>query len=205
MSKTIKYKQGLNYILIALSICLFLGFQFYSIYFRWYNHPGPLGLGDSDYYISRINYFKNFDLWNLPDFYQYLENPSVSLKKDYDKGFMTFHGLTSSWILGKLAVFFNFSAEKIFYINFYAGITMMTCLLYFIFKKIGNYPLNIITGFILLTFYHGGGGYHGFSWVVPSFYNLFLFLFLFYLLFNAGKSKIFSFQSYSYYIFFLIL
>ncbi|MDP8306119.1 MAG: hypothetical protein RAO75_06405 [Candidatus Chlorobium antarcticum] len=63
-----------------------------------------------------------------------------------------------------------------FHLNFYIGLCLMGITLTVFFKNINPSPLFISTAFALLAFYEGNGAYHGFFWVVPSFYAIMPFL-----------------------------
>jgi len=72
-----------------------------------------------------------------------------------------------------------------FHLNFYIGILLMggTLLLYV--RKTDSSITFTVTALLLLAFYEGKGSYHGFFWVVPSFYAVMLFLLAAVALFNS--------------------
>ncbi|KPA10929.1 conserved hypothetical protein, membrane [Candidatus Magnetomorum sp. HK-1] len=169
-------KQLLTKTILVIAFCIFLFTQFYSIYFRLYNHNGPIGLGDSSYYISRIAYFKEHNIFPRSDLFTL----SDSLRSDSYEcvyPYYIFYGIVSSFALGKLCTLTNVSAEQMFHFNFYIGILLIALILLLLFKKINKDSLFAAAGFIIFAFYNGSGNYHGFYWVVPSFYSL-LFLYI---------------------------
>ncbi|NQT22337.1 MAG: hypothetical protein HQ579_02745, partial [Candidatus Omnitrophica bacterium] len=174
-------------IVVVAAFCFFLFSQFYSIYFRWYNHYGPLGLGDSDGYISRIAYFKDHSLFrkaglhDITDKYRNVRlGQNGKVPDECVRDFYTFYGITSAMALGKLASLIDISAEKMFQYNFYIGIFLAGLVLFLILKNIGTYPVTVAVGFIIFAFASGTGHYHGFFWVVPSFYGVVFWLLTFY-------------------------
>jgi len=165
-------------ILVFLFFSIFIFNQFFSIYFRWYNHQGIVGLDDADYYISRIAYYKNHSLFEKSELLrhagQYLDKSEESFEDI--RWYFLFNGVLSSFVLGKLSAFLDISAEKIFFINFYIGIFLVGLILFVLLKEWGIYPLNVIVGLTFFSFYTGKGSYHGFFWIVPSFYCSMLWL-----------------------------
>ena len=189
MQKTDFFFKNKNFFsssFLFFAVFLFLYTQFFSIYFRQYNHDGPIGLGDASYYISRIAYFKEHNIFARPalfDLTDTIRNDSYECVYPY----YIFYGVVSSYILGKLSVLMNVSAEQMFHLNFYIGIFFIGVVLFLLFKNINKNPLFSGIGFILFAFYSGNGCYHGFFWVVPSFYSL-LFLFLNIIVFYYTKN-----------------
>lgn len=162
-----------NRIPVFAAFLFFLLTQCYGIYFMLYHHAGPLGLKDSIYYISEIAYFKEFPLFNtgilesigFPEKVPIPFTPSYSINK-----------ILHSYVFGILANLSELSPETMFYCNFYIGLFFMGIVLFMLFRKIDSSPLFIILSLVFFAFYEGKGSYHGFSWVVPSFYAILLFL-----------------------------
>ncbi len=167
-------------ILTLSPLLFFLLVQSYSFFFMWYNHPGPLGLDDASWYISAITFFKEHPLFFIngqpvPD------EPSFNINK-----------ILHPYIFGVLAQALGISGEKMFEYNFYIGITLMGIVLFTLFRKIDSSQLFLTTAFILFAFYSGNGYYHGFFWVVPSFYAILLFLTLIIILFYSRHSYLYG-------------
>lgn len=184
LEKTIK-KITSGGIAVIIFFCFFIFNHFYSIYFRWHNHAGPIGLDDADYYISRIAYYKDHTFTKAKIF----DNPLISISyflKD-------FYGLTSLLPLGKIALLMDISAERMFYYNFYIGIFLMGLILWLILREFSaNNPLGIAIGLLIFAFYTGGGRYHGFFWVTPSFYCVLLCLLAIWVFFFSRRWKIYA-------------
>lgn len=130
----------------------------------WYAHPGPVGLDDAGWYMSNIEYFREFPLFS---------KGGVELTSS---PIYNFNKITHPLVFGWLSLLMGVSAETIFYWNFYIGLCLMGIVLYLLFRRIDPSPWFVVIAFILFAFYEGKGSYHGFSWVTPSFYAMALFL-----------------------------
>lgn len=91
----------------VVAVCLFIACQFYSIYFRLYNHRGPLGFGDSGFYISRIAYFKEHGLFSRPLLFSVADNFIKNDRSQTVRQLYGSHGIIWNSMLGKLAVFID--------------------------------------------------------------------------------------------------
>lgn len=167
-------------ILTISPLLFFLLVQCYSAFFMWYNHPGPLGLDDAGWYISPITFFKENLLFFLNG-QQIPDEPCFNINK-----------LLHPYIFGLLASISGISAEQMFEYNFYIGMILMGIVLYNLFKKIDDSTQFLATAFLLFAFYAGNGYYHGFFWVVPSFYAILLFLTLIITLFYSHHRYLYS-------------
>ncbi|MDP1833945.1 MAG: hypothetical protein Q8L11_03360 [Candidatus Moranbacteria bacterium] len=101
--------------------------------------------------------------------------------------------LTYRLPLGSLAKILDITSYQAFKLNFYIGtILLLPVLVYFVKQFSDNKNLTALAIFFLALF-NGAGTYHGFFWVVPSFFALLLFLLLFALILDDNKHwKIFS-------------
>jgi len=151
-------------------------------------------LGDSDWYISRIAYFKDHNLiggsvlHDVTDKYRNVHlGQNGQVPAECIRDYYRFYGITSSLILGKLAFILSISAEKMFQYNFYLGIFLAGLMLYLFLKKIGTNHLNIVVGFLIFSFLSGNAHSHGFFWVGPSFYCVLLWLLTSYVLFFVKR------------------
>jgi len=147
-----------NKITISGAFLFFLLVQWYGIYFMLYNHPGPLGLDDSDFYIQQIDFFREFPL----------SSPSLAPSN--------INKILHPYIFGLLASLMGISATSMFHLNFYIGIFLMGLTITSLVKKIDSSALFTVIALLLFAFHEGKGSYHGFFWVVPSFYAIMLFL-----------------------------
>lgn len=167
-------------ILTLPPLLFFLLVQCYSVFFMWYNHPGPLGLDDASWYISPITFFKENPLFFING-HPIPDEPCFNINK-----------ILHPYIFGVLAQTLGISGEKMFEYNFYIGITLMGIVLFTLFRKIDSSQLFLTTALTLFAFYTGNGYYHGFFWVVPSFYAILLFLVLIIILFYSRHSYLYS-------------
>ena len=156
-----------------------------------YNHPCPIGLGDSDFYISKINYFKTYTPFTSLKYQGDAKSKFID-DKDCLSYFNLFYSVPYHFILGRIAAFFNLSSKDVFHFNFYVGIFFIGIVLFLIFKNHGQTPYNYLVGFILFAFYTGNGSYHGFFWITPSFYCILFWLFLFWSFFYSKHWYILS-------------
>ena len=157
------------------ALLFFLTAQWYGIYFMWYNHPGPLGLEDSAGYMSRIAFFREYPFFDaarelLPS------HPPYSVNE-----------IAHPYLYGLLARLAGIPAETMFHWNFYVGLLLMGVVLFVLFRKIDASSIFVVPALLLFAFYEGEGSYHGFSWVVPSFYAILLFLISFIALFYSRR------------------
>ena len=60
--------------------------------------------------------------------------------------------------------------EKAFEINFYVGIIFMFYALFFFLRKIETSIYQRVIFITFLGLFLGSGAYHGFYWILPSFY-----------------------------------
>ena len=67
------------------------------------------------------------------------------------------------------------SLEKVYIASFFVGTIILPFVLLYFFKKLTKDKLNIAWLILFMAFYSGSGAYHGFYWVVPSFFALLLF------------------------------
>ena len=175
----------------AIAIICFFFFQWYSIYFRLYNLPCPIGLSDSDFYISRINYYKTHKLFSFSKMHEITKEDFSSANENV-RFLHMFYSAPCFYLLAKLSNISGHSPKEIFHYSFYIGIFMMGIALFLIFKQMGQSPYKYFVGFIIFTFYTGRGSYHGFFWVTPSFYCLLFWLLLFWIIFYTNYWKILS-------------
>ena len=177
--------------LTIIAILFFILSQWHSIYFRQYNRPCPLGLGDSDFYIARINYFKTYTPFSFPKVYIKAKDNVLS-GNDHIRYLLMNYSVPCFYIFAQMSNLLNLSAESIFHYQFYFGIILAAVALFLILKHQGKYPYNVIIGFLVLAFYTGRGSYHGFYWVTPSFYCLIFWLLLYWSSFYSKSWKLYS-------------
>ncbi len=136
---------------LILGFLFFVSYRYYFTWILWRGRGVPPEPDDSYFYLSsaaRVFSPQNFEDFRLLSFSLYLKLIS----------FLTQTGL-----------------EVAYQINFYIGpVLIFACLAYFLYKLEVSKKIRLLL-FIMLTLYSGSGSYHGFYWVVPSFYQLALF------------------------------
>lgn len=85
--------------------------------------------------------------------------------------------LFSAWI-NLIAIITGGNFEKAIEINFYLGTLILCAVLIYLVRSITGNLLHRIILLIFLALFNGSGAYHGFYWVVSSFYLLTAFLLL---------------------------
>lgn len=94
------------------------------------------------------------------------------------KNYFGFEHLSYRLFFGFLAKLFNLDSTRAFYLSFYVGIVvLLPCIIFFL-KRIETNK-NLIALLIFFLALYNGGSYHGFFWVVPSFFATMLILLIF--------------------------
>lgn len=161
--KILNKDKLINKFLPIFSIIFFLFWRFFFNFLLWRNRILPPEPGDV------FNYFR---------FIRLIEINYLKLTPFY---------LAYSVILGNIARIFSLTPEKVFYYTFYLGFILLAIVLWHFFKKLNFKPIQITLCFFLLAFYTGHGSFHGFYWVVPSFFVFLIFLYLFSNLISSEK------------------
>lgn len=175
-----------NYIrenfLILLSALFFIFWKFYLISIFLKNTLN----NDASVYIHHINTISSC--------------PSVIFCKEFLNSFHGYGGfehLTYKIFFGIVAHIFNLSSSNIFLLSFYIGTLILIPALILFLKNI-NPDKNIIAlSLFFLALFSGSGSYHGFFWVVPSFFALLLFFVIFSIIIG-------NYKYWKAYLFFLI-
>lgn len=81
----------------------------------------------------------------------------------------------------------DFQYVDVYHANFFFGLLIFPIILLSFLKTIDKSTLFLIVSFAFLLLYNGAGEYHGFFWVVPSFYSLLATLLLLSVLFDKNK------------------
>ena len=161
---------------IAVFFAVFLLTQFYSIYFKYSNMPGPMQNGMS-YYTSLANYFKNhgyFDKAKLHDETElYRNNEKSSLAVFH---FYSFHGASPMYIAGRIAYLFRLSGSDAVKLLYYIGIALAGLAIFLIARQEGRFPLNAAIAFTVFAFYSGNVCYRGFIDPSPQFFSTVLWM-----------------------------
>lgn len=157
-----------------LGALLFLAYRFTFTFLLWNGRHVPPEPDDSYFYLASAN--------------NWLQAQT----------FEEFRLLPFSILLQTVKTFFQVGLEKAYEISFYLGPIIMFGALYYFLRNLEvnkKIRLFLIT---VLALYSGSGAYHGFYWVVPSFYQLALFFVITAFLISRKKEnflKIFAFSS----------
>lgn len=157
--------------IIAKHYDLIFGFIFfvsYRVFFTWLLWHGrtvPPEPDDSYYYLASAKHFLSANT------------------------FEEFRLLPFSLWLNFLSLFTHSNLETAYKLNFYIGpVAMFAALYYFVSKLEKNLFIRILL-LTVIALYSGSGDYHGFYWVVASFYQLALFLVIFATLISEKNTK----------------
>lgn len=157
-----------NFFIVFVSI-LFIIWKFFLIQLEFSTPLSDSRFNDAKVYIQHIESInQNGSLTTLTEFISSFE------------GYGGFEHLTYRLFFGGLAYFLGISSERMFILSFYIG-TIILVPVMIIFLRIfsqGNRNLLAFSLFFLGLF-NGAGSYHGFFWVVPSFFALVFFLLIF--------------------------
>lgn len=164
---------------ISILLIIFILFRWYVIDLSWEGISTPPALDDSLSYIARIrvigdtgSYF--YDLKYIWSWY----------RNDH----LTFLPWSTSLALVKLLS--NSSYLDVFKTNFYFGIVILSFTILNMLKVLERDRIFWVTAFSFLTLYNGSGYYHGFFWVVPSFYSVIATFLLISIIFDERGIKI---------------
>lgn len=145
----------INRFLPIFSLLFFIGAKFFFNFLLWQGRSVPPEPGDV------FNYFR----W-----IRAIEIGHLKLTSAYT---------AYTFIFGNLAKFSHISIESLFYYSFWIGFVMLAAVLWRFFKSLNLSSIEISVCFLLLAFYVGHGSFHGFYWVVPSFFSFVAFVYLF--------------------------
>lgn len=152
--------------LILIAATFFVVWKFFLIGTLWDDRQIPPVPDDSYIYILHID--------------STLRCPNLFSCDDRAFSFDTyasFDHLTYRLFLGTIGKILGLDAETTYHLGFYLGTVLLVPAL-LIFLKLLNGKDQRLTAFsiVILAFYNGAGSYHGFFWVVPSFFVLLFFL-----------------------------
>lgn len=150
---------------VLIAFVFFVLWKFFLIHTLWEDRYIPPVPDDSYIYILHID--SSLRCNNLV---------SCSEKIISFKTYAGFDHLTYRVFLGSIGKLFHLNAPSAYHINFYIGTILLSLTLVFFLNILsaGNKPLVAFSLFTL-ALYNGSGSYHGFFWVVPSFFALMIF------------------------------
>lgn len=172
LTQAIKWpKNNFDFVLGAT---FFLAYRYFFTWLLWYKRSVPPEPDDSYFYLASAN--------------NWLQAQT----------FEEIRLLPFSILLQIIKAISSISLEKAYEINFYLGPVIMFAALYYFLKKLEvNRKIRLFL-ILVLALYSGSGAYHGFYWVVPSFYQLALFFGILAILISLKKEnflKIFALSS----------
>lgn len=136
---------------LTLGFLFFVSYRYYFTWLLWTDRGIPPISDNAYFYLSSAHDFANI------------------------QNFEQFRLIIFSAFLNFLSLFTLSDIEAAFKLNFYIGpILMFTALAFFLKKLEANRNVRLLL-FIIISLFSGSGAYHGFYWVVPSFYQLALF------------------------------
>lgn len=161
----------------TLSLIILILWKLFLVDVIWSGRATPPEADDSYVYLANIESVRRCDslLFCADNLYP-LTSPV-----GYDR-------LTYRLFLGSLGRLLNLSTFDTYKISFYLGSPFLAIGLLLFIKsfKIGDKQTAFYL--IIMALFHGTGAYHGFYWVVPSFYSLTIFLYVFSIV-NRGSNK----------------
>lgn len=170
-------KRFFPYILLILAILFFISFRFYTISAAWDGRITPVEPDDSIDYIAKIRV-----IGEPGQFFHNLNDIWSSNKNDH----LTF--LPWSTILAITGQLNNNLFAQVYQLNFYFGILVLVFAILYITRTLENNKYFLALTLFFLAFYNGSGEYHGFFWVVPTFYSVIFTFLLLALLFDKNNN-----------------
>jgi hypothetical protein len=163
-----KYKEPLKrflreYVWVITALIFFVTWKFFLISTLWENRTLPPEPDDSLVYILHID-----SSLRCPDL---LSCPDQAFSFDTYAGF---DHLSYRVFLGLLGRIFSLDAIEAYFFGFYIGTVALAFVLVLFLKQLTNSIPITATSLASLALYNGTGSYHGFFWVVPSFFSLLL-------------------------------
>jgi len=160
---------------IIIASTFFIIWKFFLIGILWNDRLSPPEPDDSYIYSGYINSVKECPVFLC-------NYPYISFKS-----YTGFTYLSYRIFFGSIAKIFNINPVALFHFSFYLGIIiLLPTLLYFLHALTKNKQLIGLSLFFL-ALYNGSGAYHGFFWVVPSFFFVALFLVIISLVIRGHK------------------
>lgn len=152
---------------VIIAAIFFIAWKFLLIGVLWHDRTIPPEPDDLLIYSGYINSAKICPrlLCNYP-----LINFSDSSGTSY---------LSYRIIGGVIAKIFNIDPAHLLQASFYLGTIVLLYTLILVLRPLFKKQLELTYCLIFLAIYHGSGSYHGFFWVVPSFFAVLLFFLVF--------------------------
>ena len=162
---------------LLLAAFFFIGWKIFLVHLLWDQRQIPPVPDDSSVYISHID-----ATLNCSNFLSCPER-AISLK--------TYAGvdhLTYRLFFGTIGKALNLDAVTTYQLSFYIGvfILLIARILFLLRLTEGDKKLTAFL-VIILSLYNGSGSYHGFFWIVPSFFAVIFFALVLSTLFDVSS------------------
>lgn len=156
---------------LVVAILIFVCWKFLLIHTMWQGRALPPEPDDSLIYQSYIYATQRCPTW-------FCENPNISFKNYSGYNFIAYQ-----LVWGGVAKALNLEAQTVLHLSFYLGTLLLVPSLIFLINRLVVPPTpdptaqRAMTAFLLTitALYNGTGAYHGFFWVVPTFFAVLLF------------------------------
>ncbi len=162
--------------ILIISI-IFIAWKFFLIYTQFKVGLGNILFDDASVYIYHIESIRSCH--------------AVVFCKEFAHSFLGYFGfehLSYRLFFGSIAQLLKIDSTQAFFLSFYMGILILLSVLIFFLKNINPNKKLIAFSLLFLALYSGAGSYHGFFWVVPSFFALLLFLLIFSIILGNCKN-----------------
>lgn len=163
-------ERTLRLTVIVAALFFFVGYRFLTSFLLWDGRGLPPEPDDSFTYISAArDIYQQGDA--IPDTVALPRTSSERLKS-----------VPYSLTLVSIARLSDLSVATTYHLMFYLGGLMAGFLFFILLRYLFQDDLKAALSLLVLGFFNGHGAYHGFFWVVPSFFGFLAFSFLLYLL-----------------------
>lgn len=154
---------------VLAAIFFFVAWKFFLVSTLWENRLIPPGPDDSFVYVLHID--SSLRCENLVSCHERAFNLDT---------YGGFDHLTYRVFLGAIGKIFGLDAVETYEFSFFIGtILLVGVLIFFLSRFQGATASGIAISLGALALYNGAGSYHGFFWVVPSFFALLIFFGIF--------------------------
>jgi len=153
---------------IVIASIFFVLWKFLLVSVLWDHRLSPPKPDDSFVYVTHIENIR--------------QCPSVFFCKETiipRNHPLFFSHLVYGAFFGTLANILRVSSAQVYHLSFYLGTLALLPALIFFLKSLTKDKRLVAFSLFFLALYNGGGSYHGFFWVVPSFFALLFFFLIF--------------------------
>lgn len=170
----VDFLQRYRWLLVAA--CGFVLWKWYLVATMWRGRTLPPEPDDSLFYVGHI-----YSVLRCPTVF--CDYADISLSRASGYAYLTFRLLWG--LVGKVI---ELSPMALFELNFYVGMILLAGVLVYLVTQLTPHRSLQVLSLLFFGLFFGGGVYHGFFWVVPSFYALLLALLLVALILDHRRS-----------------